>query len=144
MATCKGSYKNGNPCRYGAKYNGFCGLHISQDGSAADAECPICQDKLAGKKSMVLPCKHRFCRPCVVEWLGRKDTCPMCRAAVPRGVYSLHKVQPPPLAAPFLSEDWSGWVLFREDLVGLAGLAGRQDIADLADELAEILQALGM
>jgi hypothetical protein len=142
--TCKGFYKNGTPCRYGAKYNGFCGIHFSQDCGGGD--CPICQDNMTGKKVLCLPCKHRFCRDCMEEWLSRKDTCPMCRATVPRGMYSLHKLRAPPALPPLveLVGDWPGWVLFRDDLVGLADLAGRRDLAELADELAGILQGLGM
>lgn len=144
--TCQGFYKNGNACRYRAKYNGFCGLHVSHEAPGPNAECPICQDALSGvTKAMTLPCKHKFCKECVVEWLGRKNTCPLCRAVVPKGVYSLHKLRTPaPEPLDFFGGDLQGWVLFQDDLVGLATAANaHHELGDLADELQNILRTLG-
>lgn len=44
-----------------------------------DTECAICLTVRPQK--YVLPCRHRFCCPCIDAWLsGLHVTCPMCRA----------------------------------------------------------------
>ncbi|CAJ1336364.1 unnamed protein product [Effrenium voratum] len=47
----------------------------------ADTECPIClgcEDSLLGSWRE-LPCSHRFHEECLLEWIGRKPRCPLCR-----------------------------------------------------------------
>ena len=46
-----------------------------------EGACPIC---LAVHEGPVeLPCVHGFCRACVLEALGHKRECPLCRGKVP-------------------------------------------------------------
>lgn len=50
-----------------------------------DGLCPICQDDEITEDNMsVLACGHRFCGPCIHQWLqsGVEKQCPMCRAPV--------------------------------------------------------------
>lgn len=39
--------------------------------------CPICLQKIKFKKT--LPCSHKYCNECIIEWLTKKDDCPVCR-----------------------------------------------------------------
>jgi hypothetical protein len=43
-----------------------------------DQMCPVCQDDL--KEPLLLPCKHLFCRPCILSWseTSGNDWCPQC------------------------------------------------------------------
>ena len=51
------------------------------DNAQAD-ECPICLDTLAGvAATATTPCRHRFCRECIEEALGRSGECPSCMQA---------------------------------------------------------------
>ena len=44
-------------------------------------ECPVCMDSVALR---ALPCRHRFCAPCLCRWrlatFQNGFTCPLCRA----------------------------------------------------------------
>ncbi|CAN6166795.1 unnamed protein product [Urochloa humidicola] len=56
-------------------------------GGADDVEserCAICVTAYeSGEPCSVLPgCAHMFHKPCVAKWLRKKNTCPLCRAAV--------------------------------------------------------------
>lgn len=53
----------------------------------ADQQCAVCQDKfLESEEVTCLPCDHTYHKNCVVPWLTRHCTCPVCRSEV--------KVQP--------------------------------------------------
>jgi hypothetical protein len=52
-------------------------------GGVAKEDCIICIDELhLGDEVTVLPCKHWFHGECVVTWLERHNTCPICRASI--------------------------------------------------------------
>ncbi len=76
MSCCKGKFKNGNPCTYKAKTDGYCKLHYKRV-----TECPICYEHTDNCAELV--CHHKFHLDCISTWikLGRK-TCPVCRAIV--------------------------------------------------------------
>lgn len=42
--------------------------------------CVICLSEPIDDPSMLLPCYHSFCYPCIVQWLSVHDTCPLCKA----------------------------------------------------------------
>ncbi len=44
-------------------------------------ECTICLD-LYGEKIYILSCLHKFHPDCIVEAIGRKSECPVCRAKI--------------------------------------------------------------
>ncbi len=46
-------------------------------------ECLICLDEHAlGGKAVKLPCGHLYHRDCVIEWLQKQGSCPVCRYEV--------------------------------------------------------------
>ncbi|PNH04474.1 RING finger and transmembrane domain-containing protein 1 [Tetrabaena socialis] len=45
--------------------------------------CPVCQDPVT--TPVRLDCGHIFCEECILEWLERDRTCPLCRAFVRPG-----------------------------------------------------------
>lgn len=45
-----------------------------------DQTCPICQEIMpAGTKAKTMPCGHRFHDDCLVSWVSKNNSCPMCR-----------------------------------------------------------------
>jgi len=49
-----------------------------------DSACPVCLKAVEGKEVMVaLPCNHQFHEDCILAWLGKAATCPVCRAELP-------------------------------------------------------------
>ena len=48
---------------------------------ALNGNCTICYEKL--KKTIVLTCCHNmFCGECILKWLEKKNTCPLCRSKI--------------------------------------------------------------
>jgi hypothetical protein len=49
-----------------------------------DAQCTVCCEQFKDEQLVVkLPCKHIFCEgACILEWLKKNDSCPLCRAQV--------------------------------------------------------------
>jgi len=47
-----------------------------------DKQCGICYLDLTVGNSVATPCNHLFCSICFFTWLGRKETCALCRAVV--------------------------------------------------------------
>lgn len=46
--------------------------------------CAICTDSFAvDDKAMRLPCKHAYHKDCIVRWLNKSNTCPLCREKLP-------------------------------------------------------------
>ena len=66
--------------------------HVSKEElvECGDVSCPICQEELAGMQNPIkLKCEHCFCEECILEWLDRSASCPMCRTVVkPAGLRS--------------------------------------------------------
>lgn len=47
-----------------------------------DEKCAICllpNENLSGQKFMKLPCNHEFHDTCILPWLEKTNSCPMCR-----------------------------------------------------------------
>lgn len=60
------------------------GLEAIDASEADENECTICLSHFeAGERLKRLPCKHAFHGACVVPWLERHATCPVCRHALP-------------------------------------------------------------
>ena len=54
--------------------------------SSDDHECTICYDNLVGGAAVVMPCSHVFHEACLLKWLSRRSTCPVCRSDLPTAV----------------------------------------------------------
>ncbi|RAL41171.1 hypothetical protein DM860_017720 [Cuscuta australis] len=47
-------------------------------------ECAICLGEMGVNQEVTrMPCDHTFHGPCIVEWLGRRHVCPLCRFQLP-------------------------------------------------------------
>lgn len=47
-----------------------------------DEKCAICllpNENLSGQKFLKLPCNHEFHDTCILPWLEKTNSCPMCR-----------------------------------------------------------------
>ena len=42
-------------------------------------DCSICYKSLDNTNMIITPCSHSFCNECFFKWLGRKESCAMCR-----------------------------------------------------------------
>mmetsp|Transcript_55323 Transcript_55323/g.130603 ORF Transcript_55323/g.130603 Transcript_55323/m.130603 type:complete len:115 (+) Transcript_55323:74-418(+) len=45
-----------------------------------DLDCSICLDLM--HNAHVLDCGHTFCEDCIVDWMRRQRTCPVCRTPI--------------------------------------------------------------
>eukprot|EP01101_Sappina_pedata_P012176 TRINITY_DN8316_c0_g1_i1.p1 TRINITY_DN8316_c0_g1~~TRINITY_DN8316_c0_g1_i1.p1 ORF type:complete len:294 (+),score=75.82 TRINITY_DN8316_c0_g1_i1:261-1142(+) len=51
---------------------------------ASDLQCIVCMEEFERtSKAKQLPCGHLFHFDCILEWLERHNTCPMCRESLP-------------------------------------------------------------
>ena len=51
---------------------------------AAVLECCICAESMiSGEEVIKLPCGHVYHSACVLRWLDKHTTCPMCRSQLP-------------------------------------------------------------
>jgi len=49
-------------------------------------ECAICfEEQRLGGSVTKLPCGHIFCNGCIIDWLSRNCSCPVCRFELPTG-----------------------------------------------------------
>ncbi|XP_049651108.1 uncharacterized protein LOC126035974 [Accipiter gentilis] len=51
--------------------------------------CPICLGSWE-EASFVMPCLHKFCYPCILQWAESKPECPLCKRRI---LSILHSVQ---------------------------------------------------
>lgn len=50
-----------------------------------DSDCPICFNAYEiGMMLIQLPCGHKLHTDCIAHWLHQTNSCPMCRAALPK------------------------------------------------------------
>eukprot|EP01080_Neovahlkampfia_damariscottae_P009577 gene9577-1780_t len=56
---------------------------IDEEHILDDASCPICIEAFEiSTKALVLPCNHLFHEKCLIEWLQKRATCPLCRTEI--------------------------------------------------------------
>ncbi|KAF3778301.1 E3 ubiquitin-protein ligase RING1-like [Nymphaea thermarum] len=54
------------------------------DDPLAKKVCVICQDEFGKEGSLAaMPCDHEFHERCIVGWLERANSCPLCRCQLP-------------------------------------------------------------
>lgn len=52
--------------------------------SEKGGQCPVClKEWKEGEEYKKLPCKHIFHDPCIMPWLEKTNSCPMCRHELP-------------------------------------------------------------
>lgn len=50
----------------------------------AEEACPVCHEEfVAAEKVTEMPCSHCFHRSCLMRWLEKQNTCPLCRLELP-------------------------------------------------------------
>lgn len=60
----------------------------------AGDQCPICQDSFTSPILLSQGCgRHIFCEACILHWLDRERSCPLCRAKVPTSESSARRNQ---------------------------------------------------
>ncbi|KAI5806150.1 hypothetical protein EDC01DRAFT_638850 [Geopyxis carbonaria] len=48
-----------------------------------EADCPVCFEEMSETDIYKLPCGHMFHLRCLEGWKKKRNTCPMCRTAMP-------------------------------------------------------------
>ena len=52
--------------------------------TSGNAICAICTDLMpVGEAARQLPCNHLYHSHCIIEWLNRRNNCPLCRYKLP-------------------------------------------------------------
>lgn len=108
MATCSGTTKSGQCCKF--KVKSPCGTHCYVHCSCFTIECSICYKENVTKITK-FPCGHEFCKICAGIWRKDHSTCPMCRASI-RGTS-----RPPPVPVQDTVEPDIPRELIEEDLL---------------------------
>ena len=56
-------------------------------------KCPICWEPMAcpGEIAVATKCRHAFCKKCIVSWVSKKQSCPVCRGCTRNSLVSLGK-----------------------------------------------------
>ncbi|XP_005061847.1 PREDICTED: uncharacterized protein LOC101810711 [Ficedula albicollis] len=68
--------------------------------------CAICQDSCDDLAS-ALPCGHKFCRGCILQWAQTNPSCPLCRGAIETVRFSDDAETPPRAVGGVLPEVWA-------------------------------------
>lgn len=59
-------------------------IKITQTHLRADADCPVCKDEFVlGSEARMMPCHHIYHADCIIPWLVRHNSCPVCRFEMP-------------------------------------------------------------
>nr|CAI5855638.1 unnamed protein product [Callosobruchus analis] len=47
-------------------------------------QCPVClKDHVQGETAKKMPCKHLYHNQCIMPWLAKTNSCPLCRYELP-------------------------------------------------------------
>jgi len=94
---CGAPCRDGEPCKALCK-KGFerCYRHLDVKPDE-ECECVVCYLPIKKNNEAVLDCKHKFCKDCISDWIGRfKKTCPLCRQAMSDAKITQITGRPPP------------------------------------------------
>ncbi|XP_028778707.1 probable E3 ubiquitin-protein ligase RHC1A [Neltuma alba] len=59
-------------------------IKITRAHLRSDSQCPVCQEKFElGTEARQMPCNHIYHSDCIVPWLVRHNSCPVCRIELP-------------------------------------------------------------
>lgn len=71
---------NGPPPASKQEIKNLPSIQLSQIPNSKNKSCPVCTDDFEqGQDITRLPCAHYFHRKCVIAWLSRHCSCPVCR-----------------------------------------------------------------
>jgi len=51
--------------------------------SECTEQCAICQEVMEGEEAIIMECKHEFHAQCLIPWLRKVASCPVCRKSIP-------------------------------------------------------------
>lgn len=74
----------------------ICQLPFAEAGAAGEAgqaAMPPEEETKAAPAVLRLPCGHVFHEVCLEDWIHRQRTCPLCRADVPRPVFTVREIR---------------------------------------------------
>lgn len=72
-------------------------------------DCSLCLLHMKPKDVRTLPCRHRFHRQCIGQWLHAHNTCPLCRQIVPAPVRIPAYDAPIPLRRTDSAQNYPGF-----------------------------------
>lgn len=59
-------------------------IKITRTHLRADSECPVCKEEFELQaEAKMMPCHHIYHPDCIVPWLERHNSCPVCRFEMP-------------------------------------------------------------
>ncbi|CAH1795276.1 unnamed protein product [Owenia fusiformis] len=59
-------------------------IRITEGQVARNVKCPVCLGEYReGERAKELPCKHNFHPKCILPWLKKTNSCPLCRHELP-------------------------------------------------------------
>jgi hypothetical protein len=97
-------------------------------------ECSICLEPMhnhaADAEEHILPCGHKFHKPCIANWLDVRQNCPMCRAPCAR-------INPPNIQQQQLNDELD------QVLVEINQIDNIRNLFDARIQIGRLYQAIG-